>query len=56
VYVVVVSVNVRVAEMVGVFDCVGLNVGIGVSVNVGDGLALPAGAVRDIKFAGEIGP
>jgi uncharacterized protein YlxW (UPF0749 family) len=30
--------------------------GVGVSVNVGDGLALPAGSVRDIKFAGEIGP
>lgn len=30
--------------------------GVGVNVNVGDGLALPAGAVRDVKFAREIGP
>ncbi|WP_421845632.1 DUF881 domain-containing protein [Mycobacterium sp.] len=30
--------------------------GVGVSVDVGDGLALPAGAVRDVKFAKEIGP
>lgn len=29
--------------------------GVGVSVNLGDGLSLPAGAVRDIKFATEIG-
>lgn len=30
--------------------------GVGVSVNVGDGLALPAGATRDVKFAKQIGP
>lgn len=30
--------------------------GVGVSVNLGDSLALPAGAIRDIKFAREIGP
>lgn len=30
--------------------------GVGVSVNVGDGLTLPAGAVRDVKFATQIGP
>lgn len=30
--------------------------GVGVNVNLGDGLALPAGAIRDIKFAKEIGP
>lgn len=30
--------------------------GVGVSVNVADGLALPAGAIRDVKFAKQIGP
>ncbi|MFV0494706.1 DUF881 domain-containing protein [Mycobacterium sp.] len=30
--------------------------GVGVSVGVGDGLALPAGAVRDVKFAKPIQP
>jgi uncharacterized protein YlxW (UPF0749 family) len=30
--------------------------GVGVSVNAGDGLALPAGAIRDVKFAKQIGP
>ena len=30
--------------------------GVGVSVAGGDGLALPAGSVRDINFAREIGP
>lgn len=30
--------------------------GVGVSVNASDGLALPAGAVRDVKFAKQIGP
>ncbi|WP_205872975.1 DUF881 domain-containing protein [Mycobacterium camsae] len=30
--------------------------GVGVNVDLGDGLALPAGAIRDIKFAKEIGP
>jgi uncharacterized protein YlxW (UPF0749 family) len=29
---------------------------VGVSVNVADGLSLPAGSVRDIKFAKQIGP
>lgn len=29
--------------------------GVGVSVKVGDGLVLPAGAVRDVKFATQIG-
>ena len=29
--------------------------GVGVSVSAGDGLALPAGSVRDIKFAKQIG-
>lgn len=29
--------------------------GVGVSVSAGDGLALPAGAVRDVKFAEQIG-
>ncbi len=33
-----------------------ISYGVGVSVNVGDGLALPAGAVRDVKFAKQIGP
>jgi uncharacterized protein YlxW (UPF0749 family) len=30
--------------------------GVGVSVNAADGLALPAGAIRDVKFAKQIGP
>ena len=30
--------------------------GVGVSVNAGDGLSLPAGAIRDVKFAKQIGP
>jgi uncharacterized protein YlxW (UPF0749 family) len=30
--------------------------GVGVKVSTGDGLALPAGAVRDITFATQIGP
>jgi uncharacterized protein YlxW (UPF0749 family) len=30
--------------------------GVGVNVSVGNGLALPAGAVRDVKFAKQIGP
>ena len=30
--------------------------GVGVSVNVSDNLALPAGAIRDVKFAKQIGP
>jgi uncharacterized protein YlxW (UPF0749 family) len=30
--------------------------GVGVSVNVTDGLTLPAGAIRDVKFAKQIGP
>ena len=30
--------------------------GVGVTVNVSDGLSLPAGAVRDVKFATQIGP
>lgn len=30
--------------------------GVGVNVNVGDGLALPAGAVREVTFANQIGP
>ena len=30
--------------------------GVGVSVSSGDGLSLPAGAVREIKFAKQIGP
>jgi uncharacterized protein YlxW (UPF0749 family) len=30
--------------------------GVGVTVNVADGLSLPAGAVRDVKFAKQIGP
>ncbi|KZS61847.1 hypothetical protein A4G26_10905 [Mycobacterium kansasii] len=29
--------------------------GVGVSVNASDGLALPAGAIRDVKFAKQIG-
>jgi len=30
--------------------------GVGVNVNVADGLTLPAGAIRDVKFAKQIGP
>ena len=30
--------------------------GVGVTVNVSDGLSLPAGSVRDVKFAKQIGP
>jgi len=30
--------------------------GVGVSVNVSDRLSLPAGAIRDVKFAKQIGP
>jgi uncharacterized protein YlxW (UPF0749 family) len=30
--------------------------GVGVNVSVGDGLVLPAGAIRDVKFAKQIGP
>ncbi|MGB8386410.1 DUF881 domain-containing protein [Mycobacterium sp.] len=30
--------------------------GVGVAVNVADGLMLPAGSIRDIKFAKQIGP
>jgi uncharacterized protein YlxW (UPF0749 family) len=30
--------------------------GVGVTVNVGDGLSLPAGSIRDVKFAKQIGP
>ena len=30
--------------------------GVGVPVNVGDGLSLPAGSIRDVKFAKQIGP
>jgi uncharacterized protein YlxW (UPF0749 family) len=30
--------------------------GVGVSVNVSDSLSLPAGAIRDVKFAKQIGP
>jgi uncharacterized protein YlxW (UPF0749 family) len=33
-----------------------ISYGVGVSVNVADGLALPAGAIRDVKFAKQIGP
>jgi uncharacterized protein YlxW (UPF0749 family) len=33
-----------------------ISYGVGVSVNAGDGLALPAAAIRDIKFAKQIGP
>jgi uncharacterized protein YlxW (UPF0749 family) len=32
-----------------------MSYGVGVSVSTGDGLALPPGAVRDVKFAKEIG-
>ena len=30
--------------------------GVGVTVNAGDGLALPAASIRDVKFAKQIGP
>jgi uncharacterized protein YlxW (UPF0749 family) len=30
--------------------------GVGVNVSAGDGLAVPAGAIRDVKFAKQIGP
>ena len=30
--------------------------GVGVSVSAGDNLTLPAGSVRDVKFAKQIGP
>ena len=30
--------------------------GVGVSVNIADGLSLPAGSIRDVKFAKQIGP
>lgn len=30
--------------------------GVGVTVNVGDGLSLPAGSTRDVKFAKQMGP
>jgi uncharacterized protein YlxW (UPF0749 family) len=30
--------------------------GVGVTVDVSDGLSLPAGSIRDVKFAKEIGP
>ncbi len=30
--------------------------GVGVTVNVADGLSLPAGSIRDVKFARQIGP
>jgi uncharacterized protein YlxW (UPF0749 family) len=30
--------------------------GVGVTVNVADGLSLPAGSIRDVKFAKRIGP
>jgi len=33
-----------------------LSYGVGVTVSLGDGLSLPAGAVRDIEFAKRIGP
>lgn len=33
-----------------------ISYGVGVSVNAGDGLALPAGSIRDVKFAKKIGP
>jgi uncharacterized protein YlxW (UPF0749 family) len=33
-----------------------LSYGVGVSVSVGDGLSLPAGAVRNVRFARRIGP
>lgn len=33
-----------------------ISYGVGVTVNVADGLSLPAGPVRDVKFARQIGP
>ena len=33
-----------------------LSYGVGVTVSIGDGLSLPAGAVREVKFAKRIGP
>ena len=30
--------------------------GVGVTVNVSDGLSLPAGSIRDVKFAKQVGP
>lgn len=33
-----------------------ISYGVGISVNVSDGLALSAGAIRDLKFAKQIGP
>jgi uncharacterized protein YlxW (UPF0749 family) len=30
--------------------------GVGVTVNVSDGLSLPAGSIREVKFAKQIGP
>ena len=33
-----------------------LSYGVGVTVNVSDGLSLPAGSIRDVKFAKQIGP
>ena len=30
--------------------------GVGVTVNIADGLSLPAGSIRDVKFAKQIGP
>ena len=30
--------------------------GVGVTVSAGDGLTLPAGSIRDVKFAKQIGP
>lgn len=33
-----------------------ISYGVGVTVNVSDGLSLPAGSVREVKFAKQIGP
>ncbi|BBY20569.1 DUF881 domain-containing protein [Mycobacterium stomatepiae] len=33
-----------------------LSYGVGIAVNVSDGLSLPAGSVREVKFAKQIGP
>jgi uncharacterized protein YlxW (UPF0749 family) len=33
-----------------------ISYGVGVSVNAGDGLSLPAAAIRDVKYAKQIGP
>jgi uncharacterized protein YlxW (UPF0749 family) len=30
--------------------------GVGVGVSAGDGLTLPAGSIRDVNFAKQIGP